>query len=65
MQTPGAQVSKSMHPAAKMCTQGTGCTHNFVHRYIMQFQCLRVHPAPGVHILAAGCTYFDTCAKIY
>ena len=22
MHTPGAQVSKSMHPAAKMCTQG-------------------------------------------
>ena len=27
-------------------------------------QCLklRVHPAPGVHILTAGCTGFDTCA---
>ena len=23
---------------------------------------LRVHPAPGVHILEAGCIYFETCA---
>ena len=23
---------------------------------------LRVHPAPGVHILVAGCTCFRTCA---
>ena len=29
MHTPGAQVLKSMHPAAKMCTQGAGCTLNF------------------------------------
>ena len=27
----GAQVLKSMHPAAKMCTQGAGCTLNFQH----------------------------------
>ena len=26
MHMPGAQVSKSMHPAAKTCTQGAGCT---------------------------------------
>ena len=26
MHTPGAQVLKSVHPAAKMCTQGAGCT---------------------------------------
>ena len=26
MHTQGAQVSKSVHPAAKMCTQGAGCT---------------------------------------
>ena len=28
------------------------------------FQCskLRVHPAPGVHILVAGCIDFETCA---
>ena len=31
MHTPGAWVSKSMHPAAKMCTQGVGCTLNFKH----------------------------------
>ena len=31
MNTPGAQVSKSMHPVAKMCTQGAGCTFNFEH----------------------------------
>ena len=31
MHTPGAHVSKSMHPAAKMCTQGAGCTLNFGH----------------------------------
>ena len=23
---------------------------------------LRMHPAPGVHHLAAGCTHFGTCA---
>ena len=26
MHTPGAQVLKSVHSAAKMCTQGAGCT---------------------------------------
>ena len=26
MHTPGAQASKSVHPAAKMCTLGAGCT---------------------------------------
>ena len=31
MRTQGAQVSKSMHPAAKMCTQGAGCILNFEH----------------------------------
>ena len=31
----GAQVLKSMHPAAKMCTQGAGCTLNFEHCFIM------------------------------
>ena len=35
MHTPGAQLSKSMHPAAKMCTQGAGCTLNFEHCRIM------------------------------
>ena len=34
MHTPGAQVSKSMHPAAKMCTQGAGCTLNFENCFI-------------------------------
>ena len=30
----------------------------------VSYQCskLRVHPSPGVHSLAAGCTHFDTCA---
>ena len=31
MHTPGAQVSKYMNPAAKICTQGAGCTINFEH----------------------------------
>ena len=31
MHMPGTQVSKSMHPAAKMCTPGAGCTPNFEH----------------------------------
>ena len=31
MHTPGAQVSKCVHHAAKMCTQGAGCTLNFEH----------------------------------
>ena len=31
MHMPGAQGIKSMHPAAKMCTQGAGCTLNFEH----------------------------------
>ena len=26
----GAQVLKSMHPAAKMCTQGAGCILNLI-----------------------------------
>ena len=32
--------------------------------YILTIQCskLRVHPAPGVHILAAGCMDFKPCA---
>ena len=28
------------------------------HKYRVQCQKLRVHPAPGVHISAAGCTIF-------
>ena len=31
MHPPDAQVLKSMHPAARMCTQGAGCTLNFEH----------------------------------
>ena len=32
MHATGAKVPKSMHPAAKMCTQGAGCTlYNFEH----------------------------------
>ena len=31
MHTPGAQVRKSVHPAAKMGAQGAGCTLNFKH----------------------------------
>ena len=31
MHTPGAQVCKFAHPAAKRCTQGAGCTLNFEH----------------------------------
>ena len=31
MHTPGAQVLKSVHPAAKLCTQGAGCTLYFEH----------------------------------
>ena len=31
MHTPGAQVLNSVHPAAKRCTQGAGCTLNFEH----------------------------------
>ena len=31
MHPPVAQVLKSTHPAAKMCTQDAGCTRNFEH----------------------------------
>ena len=31
MYTPGAQVLKLVHPAAKICTQGAGCILNFEH----------------------------------
>ena len=31
MHTPGAQLLKTMHPAANMCTKGAGCTLNFEH----------------------------------
>ena len=31
MHTPGAQVLKFVHPAAKICTQSAGCTLNFEH----------------------------------
>ena len=33
-------------------------------RGTLHLQCskLRVHPAPGVHISAAGCIGFETCA---
>ena len=31
MHTLSAQVSKSMHPAAEMCTKGAGCSLNFEH----------------------------------
>ena len=31
MHMPVAEGLKSMHPAAKMCTQGAGCTLNFEH----------------------------------
>ena len=29
MYTPESRVNKDVHPAAKMCTQGAGCTLNF------------------------------------
>ena len=35
MHPPGAHVLKSVHPAAKMCTQGAGCTLNFEHWKLM------------------------------
>ena len=41
MHTPGAQVSKSMHPAAKMCTQGAGCTLNLKHCIHMHFSSVK------------------------
>ena len=31
MHPEGAQMLNSMHPAAKMCTQGAGCILNFEH----------------------------------
>ena len=37
MHTPGAYVSKSMHPAAKRCTPGAGCTLNFEHSFRITF----------------------------
>ena len=36
MHTPGAQMLKSVHPAAKMCTGGAACTLNFEHCYAMR-----------------------------
>ena len=44
MHTPGAQVSKSMHPAAIMCTQGAGCTLGFEHC------CIYMQLIPGMLI---------------
>ena len=37
MHTPGAQVSKCVHAAAKMCTPGAGCTLNFEHCMGMKY----------------------------
>ena len=38
----------------------------YIHVKIISLLCRcsksRVHPAPCVHILAAGCMYFETCA---
>ena len=31
MHTPGAQVLKYVHPAAKKCTHGAGCTLKLEH----------------------------------
>ena len=56
MHTPGAQIDKTMHPAilkymhptAKMCTQGAGCTLNFEHWVLKQlyhsFKSPRLYP---------------------
>ena len=45
---------------AKLCARQLRCASFF---YIaMQCPKLRVHPAPCVHMLAAGCTGFSTCA---
>ena len=48
MHTPGAHVSKSMHPAAKMCPQAAGGTFNFEH--CKQFSKLSIY---FVHTLGA------------
>ena len=50
MHTPGAHVSKSMHPADKIRTQGAGCTLNFEHQLTkgrMIYARIRKKLAPG------------------
>ena len=37
MRTQGAQLSKFVHPAAKMCTPVAGCTLYFVHGCVLSF----------------------------
>ena len=41
-----------------------GFSKTFPGPFSFHMQCLklRVHPAPGVHNLAAGCTHFGPCA---
>ena len=46
MHTPGAQVSKSMHPAAKMCTQGAALISNTVYR-CLEIKISLSNPPPG------------------
>ena len=73
MHPKGAQVLKSMHPVAKMCTQGAGCTLNFEHCIGMINSSKNVH-TPGAHLRksctrrgemctrGAGCTFnFGHC----
>ena len=43
MHTQGAQVSRYMHPAVKMCTQSAGCTLNFEHCNKISWQIIGPH----------------------
>ena len=49
--SPGAQVSKCVHLAAKLCTPGAGCTLNFEHCNVMP---TRNYIPPGSARLPVG-----------
>ena len=56
MHSPGAEVSKCVHPTAKLCTPGAGCTLNFEHCLV-----LNSYPDPAKTLypplkLQEGCT---------
>ena len=53
MHTPGAHGLKSMLPAAKMCTQGAGCTLNFEH-----WKCMQQVTKSHLHQLSVASDYY-------
>ena len=69
MHTLGAHVSKPMHLAAKMCTQGAGCTLNFEHCMVCLMegasQGTRCKPLiPGMVCLIEGALQSTMCKPL-